>query len=711
LQFANGKKSSVIAIILMFTMVISTLALTSPKTYAQSTDSYSGSYYSWPIDSQLTDWQNVTLEELNDGPLSAHVRWVEQFALGGVAGGGITGEHAFDIGDAYAGKWTGASILGGIAYWTWDAPNWSPTLYVATDIRTGEELWRSSRLGGSPFDQTIMTDTGIYSYLWRSVSGSAAGGSDFGTVYSAYDPYTCQWVYNITNIPSGSRTEGENGEFIIYSLSLSDDTMTYWNELWMLKQPGVMETLNRDRTINATEIGLTATWTIPDLPGSARDYRWGDRVIGTYESTSTNTTVMWAFSLEPGKEGTLLYNQTATYTLAPTETWGDTVNGDGPGTSVNQRLFGDTPFDSAHLHWNVETMKFWAYSYGTGEELWKSDDFNMTGGWGGEAYQNKYVGTSSTVGRALGPNYYHTGVSGVVYCYNATKGLIWTYHASQPYNEFQFSVDWWQGTPFAIADKVYFGHLEHSPVDPMPRGAPFFCLNATTGEVIWRVNGMYRQSAWGGQPLLGSGIILTQDTYDQCTWCIGKGPTSTTVTTPDVVVPNGGTAIIRGTVMDISPACSDVKVQLRFPQGVPAVSEESMSDWMCYVYKQFNRPANATGVEVTLSVLDSDGQVRDTATVTTDAYGCFNYEFATENVGEYSVKASFAGSNSYYGSFAVSSPFNVDAAPESTPEPTPEPVSMADLYFMPAIAGIVVALVVVCALLTILLLKRSRKGL
>jgi hypothetical protein len=685
----KNKTAVMIALIMMFAMAVSIVALPLPTTYAQSTDDYSGSYYSWPVDDQLTDWQEAYLAELNDGPLSAHVRWVQPFAPGGVVGGGISGQHAFDIGDAYAGKWGSASIVGGIAYWTFDAPNQSPTVYVATDIRTGEELWRDSRLGGSPFDQVIVTDHGIDAYLWRSSGGT----------YSAYDPWTCQWVYDITDIPSGTRTTGEKGEFIIYSLSTTGGYMRYWNQLWMLEQPGVIETLARERSINATEIGWTAEWTIPEgLPGQAREYRWGDRVIGTDENTPQGNTTMWAFSLEPGKEGTLLYNTDAHYELADVE--------DGPSASVSQRLFGDSPEDSSHLHWNSDTMRFWAYSYGTGEELWKSDDFDMEGGFGGEHYLNQYVGTSSTVGRLVQPNYYRTGVSGMVYCYNATKGLIWIYHATDPYSEILWANDWWQGTPFAIAGKIYFGHLEHSPVDPLPRGAPFFCLNATTGEEIWRVDGMYRQSGWGGQPLVGSGIILTQDTYDQRTYCVGKGPTATTVTAPDVAVPFGATAIIRGTVMDISPGCSGIKVQLRFPHGVPAVSEESMSEWMTYVYKQFARPADAVGVNVSLTVLDSNNQAYDTAIVTSDANGYFSYEFAAENAGEYTVKVSFEGSNSYYGSFAVSDPFVVEEAPEPTPEPTPTPASVADMYFVPAVAGIIVALVVVGAVLVLLLLKR-----
>jgi hypothetical protein len=681
---SKDRNATMIALSLVFTMTVLLVATAS----AQSADNYSGSYYGWPVDDQLTDWQDTYLAEMDDGPLSAHVRWVQPFAPGGVVGGGISGEHAFDIGDAYAGKWGGASILGGIAYWRFDDPNQSPRVTVASDIRTGEELWRGNSLGGSPFGQVIVTDEGIDSYLWRSSGGT----------YSAYDPWTCQWVFDITDIPSGSRTTGENGEFIIYSLNLNDATMTYWNQLWMLEQPGVKETLARERSVNATEIGLTAEWTVPtDLPGSAREYRWGDRVIGTYENTGAGETTMWAFSLEPGNEGRLLYERDATYELSDVE--------DGPSASVSQRLFGDSPEDSAHLHWNGDTLRYWAYSYATGEELWKSDDFDMEGGFGGESYLNQYTGTSSTTGRTIGPNRYQTGVSGIVYCYNATNGLIWTYHATDPYSEILWANDWWLGTPFEIADKIYFGHLEHSPIDPMPRGAPFICLNATTGEELWRVNGMYRQSGWGGQPLLGSGVILTQDTYDQRTYCIGKGPTSTTVVAPDVAVPSGATAIVRGTVMDVSPGCSDVRVQLRFPYGVPAICDANMSEWMLYVYKQFARP-DAVGVNVTLTVLDSDGQVVDSAVVATDSRGCFSYEIVPEVAGEYSVKASFEGSNSYYGSFAVSSPFVVEAAAEPTAEPTATPVSVADLYFVPAVAGIVVALVVVGVLLTLLLLKK-----
>jgi outer membrane protein assembly factor BamB len=68
---------------------------------------------------------------------------------------------------------------------------------------------------------------------------------------------------------------------------------------------------------------------------------------------------------------------------------------------------------------------------------------------------------------------------------------------------------------FITDGKIYIGHEEHSPVDSKSRGAPFFCLNADTGEVIWSIEGASRQNYWGGRAIIGDSIIATMDTYDQ----------------------------------------------------------------------------------------------------------------------------------------------------------------------------------------------------
>jgi hypothetical protein len=157
--------------------------------------------------------------------------------------------------------------------------------------------------------------------------------------------------------------------------------------------------------------------------------------------------------------------------------------------------------------------------------------------------------------------------------------------------------------------------------------------------------------------------------------------------------------------MDVSGGTTQDIITTRFPHGLPAVSDDSMEAWMEYAYMQQIRPTNATGVEVTLAILDANGNYRTIGTATSDADGFFSYNWTPDIEGKYTLYATFAGSNSYYASHAVSA-FTVDSAP-STPTPIPTPLpSMADLYFMPAIIGVIVAIIIVGVVLALLVTKK-----
>ncbi len=108
--------------------------------------------------------------------------------------------------------------------------------------------------------------------------------------------------------------------------------------------------------------------------------------------------------------------------------------------------------------------------------------------------------------------------------------------------------------------------LEHSAEQPIPRGAPYICVNATDGTEIWRVNGMYRETRWGGNGIIGDSIITTMDTYDQRIYAIGKGPSALTVNAPSVSVDFGKTIVIQGSVADISPGTQTDAYQNAVPQ-------------------------------------------------------------------------------------------------------------------------------------------------
>jgi hypothetical protein len=125
---------------------------------------------------------------------------------------------------------------------------------------------------------------------------------------------------------------------------------------------------------------------------------------------------------------------------------------------------------------------------------------------------------------------------------------------------------------------------------------------------------------------------------------------------------------------------------------------------MAYVYMQQPKPTNATGVPVTLSVVDANGNYRTIGTTTSTTEGYYTYTWTPDIAGTYVVYAQYGGSESYCPSTAVSS-FVVDEAPQASTAPTTQPVSTADQYFLPGIAAVIVVIVIVGAL--IILLQRK----
>ena len=185
-------------------------------------------------------------------------------------------------------------------------------------------------------------------------------------------------------------------------------------------------------------------------------------------------------------------------------------------------------------------------------------------------------------------------------------------------------------------------------------------------------------------------------------YVFGKGKTATAITAPDVSVAHGTTLMLKGSVLDQSPA----------QPGTPCVAVESMETQMEYLHMQ--EPigglwSNETimGVPVSLDTVDPNGNYVHIATVTTDGYsGTFGYAWTPEIEGDYTVTATFAGDDSYGSSFATTY-VNVGPAPEPYPEPV-EPEPQTD--YMPMLYGIMVAVIaaIVIGLVAVLLVLRKR---
>ena len=157
--------------------------------------------------------------------------------------------------------------------------------------------------------------------------------------------------------------------------------------------------------------------------------------------------------------------------------------------------------------------------------------------------------------------------------------------------------------------------------------------------------------------------------------------------------------------MDIAAGTQQDEQAARFPHGVPAMSDASQGVWMEYVYMQKPKPADATGVPVSINVVDANGNYRNIGTTTSDSNGMFSFTWKPDIEGTYWVIANFAGSESYWPSQAEST-FVVDPV---APTPTQQPATAlppTEMYITIATISIIAAIAIVGVVLLIAVRKR-----
>ena len=77
---------------------------------------------------------------------------------------------------------------------------------------------------------------------------------------------------------------------------------------------------------------------------------------------------------------------------------------------------------------------------------------------------------------------YSVGVGGIVYAYDLQRATqTGHYTMSDQYNEPVTGENWWGWIDLITDGKIYIGTLEHSAEQPVPRGGPYICINATDG--------------------------------------------------------------------------------------------------------------------------------------------------------------------------------------------------------------------------------------
>jgi outer membrane protein assembly factor BamB len=606
--------------------------------------------------------------------------------------------------------------------------------YVAVNLQTGQEEWR---IDPAATGTMLVPSFGyLYSYENENQHGVLPNGllvapytyggtpTPFGmmggiSAWAAYDPSTGKLTsMNITNIPSGVATSGPSGEYLIYTLTNLGSNS---NPNWYLAQwnssnvfggnQGMMGAGNwYSGTVNAnTPSAYDWNISIPSLKGTG--WNVGQASLSVLPLVSLDNMMLLtqgSFGGHPGDYGATITTDPGNITAISLQSgstghvlWSQTYQ---PEPGNNTRLITEwDPDNGVFIFADKETMTHSGYSLNNGNQLWGptvlTDDFTTD-------YNYMAIGLE----RAAYGKLYYAGYAGILYCYDTTNGdLLWTYGNGgegnstlsgfvTPYGRYPIFVS-------VVADgKVYLDTTEHSPNSPLYKGAQYRCINATDGTELWTILD-YGNQMYGGQAAVADGYLTTLNSYDSQIYCFGKGPSAMTVDAPTAAVQLGQSLVIRGTVTDIAAGTKQTEQAGRFPNGVPAVSDESQGAWMEYVYMQKPRPMDTVGVPVTISVVDANGNYRDIGTATSNSDGFYAMNWMPDIEGQYTVYASFAGSESYWPSHAVTS-FAVDPAP-ATPSPTEAPLSsMADAYFVPAVAGIIIAIAIVGIVLALLLLRK-----
>jgi outer membrane protein assembly factor BamB len=657
-------------------------------------------YWTYPINSNNREWSTISGDWLNgpvypgaamapttyqpfgSGALSPHILWSTEQAIGGLIGGYLGSTSYSGSGIANTANAPAPIVLNGNVYFNLEGGQ----QWTGISITTGKTLFTASgqitfgiHIPGNSFSQGIQlaTSYGAYPnpYLVYAASGSAS--------WIFYDPLTGAVMRTITGVPqpvAGSQgtllapypiagalaSKWTENNPIIYgyfqsgyngtALQFAQSTIWAWN---LTKVTG--NVWNTGLIWNTT-VNSPGHPNIGDGPGRSGIFLTPDEKVGVLCEVAGGENRQAGYDLATGKS---IWNITTPFT--------------------NEAVYQVNNADGILVNWDPTFGFYYGYNMKTGAQLWKSDVIG-TYPWGSFASgvcsdsTNIYIGTQS----------------GQVYGLSETTGVTqWVSPIVENTTELQQGVLSTR-TLFVAGGIVYayYGYSISYEIMPIPRFAALVALNASTGQILWKLTGGVVPMAMAGGYLIGHGQ------NDGLLYCFGKGQTVTTVSAPTTVVTQGSTVLVQGSVLDQSSAQA----------GAPAVSESSMSQQMNYLHFQnatlLNNPPTEQGVEVIISAVDPNNNTVVLGTTTTDSSGRFGFTFAPSTTGMYTITATFGGSNSYWSSNSATK-LAVSAAPSSTSTPsqsTSTGVSTTDFFAL----GAAIIIVVIIAAAAIILFQRKR---
>ena len=655
-------------------------------------------------------------------PNSAHILWTKPEAFGGIIGGEFGGSETSNYYSTsqYEPKFAPIIIQGILYYTLYPGSSTYPQGWAAVDLHTGQTLWTKYNTNevlkcGQIINMITPNQYGALAYLW-TVPLSAAGFMASGSYMSMYDAMTGNWILNITNTPAMTLAEDEHGGLIGYYVNSTNPfspTLNMWNSTVAINlnvqnygggPPVANQWMWRPPQGAQIDFAKGIQWTAPlptkdssagsssalDAPGSLvyTASMFGFSFPGYLLSLSavqsgvvymSGTNAGSSFLYQPGWQEEAGFSATNGQLL-----WGPTNRTEVPYSIVYSG--GVWSGNGAYVELTESTLSVSGYSLITGKQLW-----------GPTALPNPSPFSSLGANAIVADGSIYIWLyGGDVYSYNIVTGALnWQYHTPSGGFESPYGIEpLWTFTVGTIADGKLFVPEGHMYSPPLFHKAQQLALNITDGNVVWSIDAFDVTSG----PAISDGIMTTLNAYDNQIYAYGKGPSAMTLSAPDIGVASGTPVVIKGSVIDISAGTQQQAQSANFPNGVPCVSDESMSGWMEYVYMQQPFPTNTTGVPVSIEVLDSNGNYRSIGTATTDTSGTFRLIWVPDVPGNYTVVATFHGSESYYSSFAEDG-FTVLSAPPVTTTPTTTPATLVDTYFVPSAIAVIIVLIIGFALL------------
>ena len=584
-------------------------------------------------------------------PDAPHVLWTKEIAFGGIVGGEY-GDTPYYPGETYERKLQPPIVMNGRLYYNQRIGSSTWGGLTCVDMETGETLWYNEEAPFMQFGQLLDIQTpnqhGVIPYLW-----AVSGGYGAPPTYKMFDPFTGEWMLDIVNVSGGTREFGPNGEIMIYNIA--GTFLTAWNST---------------KAINPT---IDRTWSWRPPMGATVDGNDGYEYNVTVASPTGRVSRVYGDVIYASSGNTWFgYDRWTGVKLWST----DVTKASYPeAAQVGSKL---DPGTEILVEFVRDTMQWYGYNVRTGNQVWGPTE-PYSNAWG---YYQVWADYMTANGKL-----YATGYDGVVHCYDLLTGdNLWNYFTGNSGSETVYGHWIAKDNALTVANgKVFVVNNEHSPSTPFYRGSKIHCIDDETGEGIWKF------SLMGLAPVVVDGKVLSLNYFDNRIYCLGKGPSETSIDTPQNIV-EGNHVVFTGKVTDQTPASKDT----------PAISDVYVSEWMDYIHQQQPIPADAIGVEVTLDTIDPNGNSVNIGTATSDMSGTWGLSWIPDVPGLHQVIATFAGSEAYASSYAETY-FYVEEAPIATPPPEATPPPMTDTY----LTGSTIAILAGIAIAVFLILRKK----